>query len=241
MCTGSTLVAGATHYDMLELGPSATTTEVKKFVRSQGKRLVAQLTKQYRRFYELSKKHHPDRNRNNPAASNQFVKIAIAYSVLGNAKSRAKYDYEMLSDATGYDATRIRNTSTWPAGVSSGKNSQSRKPPSSFFKNSGFGKMKGKIYQSSGCPRVSSGRFGVGCDTIGMYDDVPHFNFKEKQRMYEQQSRRWAEKRKSLSKMAIPGITFPVLAITGILVFTVFTATFTDVDRDKQENLQNRG
>ncbi|KAF2461374.1 hypothetical protein BDY21DRAFT_376341 [Lineolata rhizophorae] len=67
---------GKDYYSALELSPSASAAEIK------------------RRFYTLSKKHHPDRNPSDPTASARFVAVSEAYAVLGSADKRAKYDRE---------------------------------------------------------------------------------------------------------------------------------------------------
>jgi len=60
----------ATHYETLGVPYSATKAEIKK------------------RFYELSKKHHPDLNRHDPHAPKRFVRISSAYAILGNAEKK---------------------------------------------------------------------------------------------------------------------------------------------------------
>ncbi|KAI9348588.1 DnaJ domain-containing protein [Obelidium mucronatum] len=44
------------------------------------------------RFYELSMKHHPDKNPNNEESTQLFVKINEAYSVLSDEGKRREYD-----------------------------------------------------------------------------------------------------------------------------------------------------
>ena len=43
-------------------------------------------------YRELAKKCHPDANPNDNAAAERFKEISEAYSVLNDAKKRAKYD-----------------------------------------------------------------------------------------------------------------------------------------------------
>lgn len=61
-------------YEVLEVSRSATDEEIKKA---------------YRR---LSKKYHPDLNRDNPQAEAKFKEINAAYEVLGDKQKRAQYD-----------------------------------------------------------------------------------------------------------------------------------------------------
>ena len=43
-------------------------------------------------YYQLAKRHHPDRNPNDPKAETVFQNIAEAYEVLSDNKKRLKYD-----------------------------------------------------------------------------------------------------------------------------------------------------
>lgn len=43
-------------------------------------------------FRRLAKKHHPDKNPNNPQSSVIFKSILEAYTVLSNSNSKARYD-----------------------------------------------------------------------------------------------------------------------------------------------------
>ncbi|KAJ6000760.1 hypothetical protein N7481_001169 [Penicillium waksmanii] len=62
------------HYETLGLPVTATADEIKK------------------KFYALSLKHHPDRNRTDQTASQRFARISAAYNVLGNTSKRQSYD-----------------------------------------------------------------------------------------------------------------------------------------------------
>ncbi|KAJ5081557.1 hypothetical protein NUU61_009821 [Penicillium alfredii] len=62
------------YYEILDIPITATAAEIKK------------------QFYALSLRHHPDRNRDDPTASQRFARISAAYNVLGNASKRASYD-----------------------------------------------------------------------------------------------------------------------------------------------------
>lgn len=43
-------------------------------------------------YYDLSKEHHPDRNKGCSVAAEKFRSITEAYEILGNVSSRAEYD-----------------------------------------------------------------------------------------------------------------------------------------------------
>ncbi|KAK6517226.1 DNAj domain protein [Arthrobotrys conoides] len=61
-------------YDTLGLPPFSSPSEIK------------------RKYYELSKLHHPDRNHGDPTANDRFVEISHAYKVLSSSASKALYD-----------------------------------------------------------------------------------------------------------------------------------------------------
>lgn len=65
-----------THYQVLGLGRSASTEEIRK---------------SYRR---LAMRYHPDRN-SDPSASEKFLRVQKAYEVLINSGSRESYDYTL--------------------------------------------------------------------------------------------------------------------------------------------------
>ena len=50
------------------------------------------ITKKYR---ELAKKLHPDKNKHDPGAQEKFIEVSEAYEVLSNVNSRKDYDYEL--------------------------------------------------------------------------------------------------------------------------------------------------
>ena len=62
------------HYQILEIQENATAAEIKK------------------NYRKLAQQYHPDKNPGNVSAEEKFKKIAEAYSVLGDAEKRKKYD-----------------------------------------------------------------------------------------------------------------------------------------------------
>ncbi len=45
-----------------------------------------------KKYRELTRKHHPDRNQGDPDAARKFAEIAEAYEILSDEKKRRKYD-----------------------------------------------------------------------------------------------------------------------------------------------------
>ncbi|MEO0475084.1 MAG: J domain-containing protein [Planctomycetota bacterium] len=62
------------YYKTLGVGRSASAEEIK------------------RAYRKLANKHHPDKNKDNPDAAEQFAKVGEAYEVLSDKEKRAKYD-----------------------------------------------------------------------------------------------------------------------------------------------------
>lgn len=170
------------HYDTLQLGPTASAAEIK------------------RQFYTLSKKHHPDRNQNDPDASTRFVAISEAYHVLSVPEKRAQYD-ATLAPASQDRAWGRR--SAYPEGSHSSasfgarpasglnkKRSTFRGPPPSFYKAGGYGEHgakraeyaysdahEGQAREQAGPESYGEhGGYGPGQQKHG--NGVPHFDDK---------------------------------------------------------------
>ncbi|KAI9887573.1 MAG: hypothetical protein M1823_000557 [Watsoniomyces obsoletus] len=98
-------------------------------------------------FYNLSKTHHPDHNRNDPSASQRFVKISEAYAILGSPQKREQYDrqtFRSSSSTISSDRGGSYRSSTGPVGgrPASGlsrRRTQFRGPPPSFYRSGGWG------------------------------------------------------------------------------------------------------
>eukprot|EP00117_Sycon_ciliatum_P046624 scpid92568/ scgid33372/ Chaperone protein DnaJ len=78
----STTHAWRTHYETLGLEKTATPKEIKAA------------------YFDLSKKHHPDLNPDDPNSQELFVKITEAYSVLGNKDLKETYDQSIAPRPT---------------------------------------------------------------------------------------------------------------------------------------------
>src|SRR6218665_264554 len=68
----------SSYYDLLEVTPKASSAKIKAA------------------YYRLSKKYHPDVNKES-GAKNKFAMLSEAYEILGNKKNRALYDRGMLT------------------------------------------------------------------------------------------------------------------------------------------------
>ena len=73
----SKLCDAKSHYDTLGVPRTASSTII---------------TKKYR---ELAKKFHPDKNKKDPNAQDKFIELSKAYEILNDEKSRKDYDHEL--------------------------------------------------------------------------------------------------------------------------------------------------
>ncbi|KAI5837533.1 DnaJ domain-containing protein [Morchella snyderi] len=198
---------GGTYYETLNLPSNSTRAEIK------------------RRYFELSKAHHPDRNRNDPLASNRFIKISTAYAILGHEKHRAKYDFELAQKHGSRPAGPVGSR---PASGLSKRRGQFYGPPPSFFRNGGWSRFKGKSThagQEKPGSSADSG-FGAGGPTTARTDDVPHFDYGQKYRQHEEQQSRWAQRAKRHRLEPDTSIIYPLIGVTTILVGVVSIAVY---------------
>ena len=184
------------HYRVLGLESNASQAAIKK------------------KFYALSKSYHPDRNPNDPTASERFVKISEAYAVLGQPEKRSNYDRELggtTSAAPSSSRKGSHSSSAFgsrPASGLSKRRTQFRGPPPSFYRNGGWGAQRATRQSqaegpaaaaehgsSSNAYEAGGGGFGHGQAQAGWGDDVPHFDQYGHRRTQEQQERRWMLRR----------------------------------------------
>ncbi|KAJ5875629.1 uncharacterized protein N7473_012976 [Penicillium subrubescens] len=139
------------------------------------------LTCPFRKFYALSLRHHPDRNRTDPTASQRFAKISSAYSVLSNTQKRSTYDqdhgfhhahHQHHQYPTGSHSSHSANLHKSSAGGYAGSRPASglsnrrgtfRGPPPSFYEQGGYGGT-GRRGDGFG---FSAGKAGPGASTTG--------------------------------------------------------------------------
>jgi curved DNA-binding protein CbpA len=191
------------HYETLQVNHTASSAEIK------------------RQFYTLSKKHHPDRNQNDPEASTRFVAISEAYHVLSSPDKRAQYDAQL--ENSHHHSRGGRSGSAYPQGSYSSaaygsrpasglnkKRSTFRGPPPSFYKAGGYGRHGAKraeyAYSSANAEGEADkeasqdsygewGGFGPGQQKQGNH--VPHFDDRRHKEMHENVNDHiWARRRK---------------------------------------------
>lgn len=105
----------------------------------------ADIKKAYRR---LAKRHHPDRNRDDPKSKDRFAELNTAYEVLGDAEKRKAFDRGEI-DAEG--KPRFQNANGF--GFGGGRPHPSAGPGASPFESFEFGHgPRGPYQRSSGGP-----------------------------------------------------------------------------------------
>jgi hypothetical protein len=175
------LAVEATHYETLGVPYSASKAEIKK------------------RYYELSKKHHPDLNNHDPHAPTRFLRISSAYAILANTEKKERYDREVRRRVGGNTA-RTSSAGGSPLGARpphglSKRQTHFHGPPPSFYQNGGWATFKG-----SHCgprPDAVGAEGAAGSSKDSFTDDVPHFNFDLKYRQHRTQEQRWESRYKA--------------------------------------------
>ncbi|CAI7564447.1 unnamed protein product [Penicillium glandicola] len=120
-------------YEILDVPTTASAAEIKK------------------QFYALSMRHHPDRNRTDPNASQRFARISAAYNVLSNVQKRATYDRDHGFHNTQHTSPGQSHSHQRPMGSHSSyagsrpasglskRRSAFHGPPPSFYEQGGYG------------------------------------------------------------------------------------------------------
>lgn len=127
------------HYETLQVAPTADAKEIKK------------------QFYALSKKNHPDHNKDDPSASTRFVAISEAYHTLSVPEKRAQYDAQLhqaerrsgwgRGGGGGHPPGSYSSASyagSRPATGLNKKRGTFRGPPPSFYNSGGYGRHGAK-------------------------------------------------------------------------------------------------
>ncbi|KAK0627020.1 hypothetical protein B0T14DRAFT_511559 [Immersiella caudata] len=185
------------HYDVLKVTPDATPSEIK------------------RSYFALSKTHHPDHNRSDPHASRRFMRISEAYSILGHAEKRARYDRDVLRRPhavphRGHPKGSYHSSQSQaggrPASGLSRRRGPFQGPPPSFFRSGGWGSYSEKrraaheettgtgSYGAKEGPGPQAGGMGPGQNPYrsraDRYNDVPHFDREAHERTHRRQQER---------------------------------------------------
>ncbi|WKX99076.1 hypothetical protein Q1695_014169 [Nippostrongylus brasiliensis] len=83
------------HYAVLGVKPDATSKEIKAA------------------FYELSKKYHPDLNKENEADAKKFHEVSLAYEILGSDEKRKVYDMTRIRTTPSVRSPSMGSSSTY--------------------------------------------------------------------------------------------------------------------------------
>lgn len=179
------------HYETLQVTPTADVKEIK------------------RQFYALSKKNHPDHNKDDPTASTRFVAISEAYHTLSVPEKRAQYDAQLhqaerrsgWGRGGGYGHPQGSYSSASYAGSrpATGLNKKRgtfRGPPPSFYNSGGYGRHEAKRAEYAHHNPNSAGQepdpesygeqggYGPGQQRQGQ--KVPHFDDVRHKETHEQ-------------------------------------------------------
>ncbi|QKX56331.1 uncharacterized protein TRUGW13939_03432 [Talaromyces rugulosus] len=139
----------ATHYETLNVPVTATTAEIKK------------------QFYALSLKHHPDRNRSDPSATDRFANISSAYHILGDSSKRARYDrdygiHSSSGGVSGHHNHPMGSHSSGSAGGGGGSSYFGSRPASGLSKRRGTFKGPPPSFYAHGGYGARASRPGAG-------------------------------------------------------------------------------
>ncbi|PLN78862.1 DnaJ domain-domain-containing protein [Aspergillus taichungensis] len=171
-----------TLYEVLDVPITATSAEIKK------------------QFYSLSLRHHPDRNRTDPHATNRFSRISSAYNILGNAAKRSTYDREHgiaahlastrstahpgqhpMGSHSSHSANLHNHGGSYagsrPASGLSKRRGAFRGPPPSFYAHGGYGNRKPPPPPHGGSAGFAGAGAGAGGTGRTSRSDEDHTDF----------------------------------------------------------------
>ncbi|KAG0221680.1 hypothetical protein BGW41_006591 [Actinomortierella wolfii] len=201
-----------THYDHLELDPTA-----------DRKRIKAQ-------FYRLSKLHHPDKTTSEESRQ-KFLKINEAYSILGNERSRAEYDLS-LRDQTGnlYGGGMTSNRAAPNRGTL-------RRTP---FRHSAQSAAAAAAAQRAAAQRASAFRPTFGQDPPPHFDAKAHqemhyeqeMRHQERLRKRQQESEEYHRQQKKEAEDSWSG---KILRVSFLFFVIVGASSFSKVFADEKE------
>ncbi|KAJ5426792.1 hypothetical protein N7465_001862 [Penicillium sp. CMV-2018d] len=195
-------------YEILDIPITASAAEIKK------------------QFYALSMRHHPDRNRTDPNASQRFARISAAYNVLGNVSKRAVYDRDHGFHVKQHASPGQSHSHQHPMGSHSSyagsrpasglskRRSAFHGPPPSFYEQGGYGATGRQAQGFAGGAGMGS-EFGAGAgagagtkhadpeDWEGFIRRNPlnHFNARGHFRTQEAEDRRRRERRREARRI----------------------------------------
>lgn len=172
------------------------------------------------RFYELSKKHHPDRHRGETEElqkqnNKKFHEIREAYDILGDPEKRSNYDSEATSHGRHHSHhhqhTASSNTSSQNDFYGAHRNARDyySKPPNFYSPPSGMRRSasgRGRVYNYGRAynPGSKGDPLNYGYRQPSDHD-VPHFDFDkhyEQQKGYDEHRRKKnEEEQEAMRKM----------------------------------------
>lgn len=241
----------ASYYETLGLDPLASAGDIKKCER-QSLAIYPVLT-QHRQFYSLSKIHHPDHNPSDLQASERFVKISEAYSVLGSPQKRELYDRKFQQSQSTFrpNAPKGSHSSSStpfgsrPANGLSRRRTHFKGPPPSFYRSGGWGahgskrQAQAEASGSASTDEPKGGGFAPGQGQAG-FNDVPHFDQEGHHRTQEQQDQRRRRRMEEESVEFAEGgsVLFQFFLVTAVVTFALLIPTLFDRSKDgrKKDN-----
>ncbi|BFZ61828.1 DnaJ sub A member 3, mitochondrial [Saitoella coloradoensis] len=195
------------HYETLNVRRDSTPREIK------------------RRFYELSKKYHPDRNPDDATAKPKFLEVTEAYSVLRSDQKRRDYDRSLLgrsSDApTGHGHPTGHRQ---PSGLSRRRTRPQGPPPSYTGHNPYSSNNSHPHTQSSYYNSTHPGHNFTGYNTHNPHWSpavqaayAARYKAEDARRYARQKERDLAQSRRDEQSLRRPMVF--VLGFTGMMIF----------------------